>query len=148
MARRCTRRSLPNYFDMKSYHWNVRQKTITWHWWKNSKNNVTFMHKMQSPWEYCANFNSTLVICLKFVFIEMLDKLITYIWRLPVWIAKNSRFLHTFLGKTGWSSTSDRNFILRHSNFYHERKITRAFPTTHVSTYFLRKLTTFTIANS
>jgi SAM-dependent MidA family methyltransferase len=24
MARRCTRRSLPNYFDMTSYHWNVR----------------------------------------------------------------------------------------------------------------------------
>ena len=24
----------------------------------------------------------------------------------------------------------------RHNNFYHERKITRAFPTTHVSTYF------------
>jgi hypothetical protein len=26
-----------------------------------------------------VNFNSTLVICLKFVFIEMLDNLITYI---------------------------------------------------------------------
>jgi hypothetical protein len=26
-----------------------------------------------------SNFNSTLVFCLKFVFIEMLDKLITYI---------------------------------------------------------------------
>ena len=23
MVRRCTRRSLPNYFDMTSYHWNV-----------------------------------------------------------------------------------------------------------------------------
>ena len=29
MARRCTRRSLPNYFDMMSYHWNVRQNTVT-----------------------------------------------------------------------------------------------------------------------
>jgi hypothetical protein len=58
-----------------------------------------------------------------------------------------NRFLHTFLGKTGWSSTSDINFMSfrewsaakrakRHKNFYHERKITRAFPTTHVSTYF------------
>ena len=28
MARRCTRRSLPNYFDMTSYHWNVRQNTV------------------------------------------------------------------------------------------------------------------------
>jgi hypothetical protein len=26
MARRCTRRSLPNYFDMTSYHWNVKMK--------------------------------------------------------------------------------------------------------------------------
>jgi hypothetical protein len=26
MARCCTRRSLPNYFDMTSYHWNVRHK--------------------------------------------------------------------------------------------------------------------------
>ena len=32
--------------------------------------------------------------------------------------------------------------------FYHEWKITRAFPTTHVSIYFFRKPTTFTIANS
>jgi hypothetical protein len=29
MARRCTRRSLPNYFDMTSYHWNVTQNTVT-----------------------------------------------------------------------------------------------------------------------
>ena len=60
---------------------------------------------------------------------------------------KYNRFLHTFLGKTGWSSTSDRNFMSfrewsaakwakRNKNFYHEWKITRAFPTTHVSTYF------------
>ena len=34
------------------------------------------MHKMQPPSEYCTKFNSTFVICLKFVFIEMLDKLI------------------------------------------------------------------------
>jgi hypothetical protein len=72
MARRCTRRSLPNYFDMMSYHWNVRQNTVTWHWWMNGKNNVTSYTK----W---THFNSTLAICLKFVFIEMLDKLITYI---------------------------------------------------------------------
>jgi hypothetical protein len=36
----------------------------------------------------------------------------------------------------------------RHNNFYHEWKISRAFPTTNVSTYFFRKPTTFTIANS
>ena len=64
-----------------------------------------------------------------------------------------------FLGKTGWSSTSDRNFMSfcewsaakrmkRNKNFYHEWKITRAFPTMHVSTYFFRKPTTFTITNS
>ena len=27
-----------------------------------------------------------------------------------MWQWKNNRFLHTLLGKTGWSSTSDRNF--------------------------------------
>jgi hypothetical protein len=59
---------------------------------------------------------------------------------------KTNRFLHTFLGKTRWSSTSDRNCMSfrewsvakrakRNKNFYHEWKITRAFPTTHVSTY-------------
>ena len=37
------------------------------------------MHRMQSPSEYCTHFNSTLAICLKFVFIEILDKLITYL---------------------------------------------------------------------
>jgi hypothetical protein len=36
----------------------------------------------------------------------------------------------------------------RNKNFYHEWKITRAFPTTHVSTYFFRKPTTFAIAIS
>ena len=60
---------------------------------------------------------------------------------------KINRFLHTFLGKTGWSSTSDRNFMSfsewraskrakTKKNFYDEWKITRAFPTTHVSTYY------------
>ena len=29
VARHCTRRSLPNYFVMTSYHWNVRQNTVT-----------------------------------------------------------------------------------------------------------------------
>jgi hypothetical protein len=76
-----------------------------------------------------------------------------FIWK------QTNRFLHTFLGKTGWSSTSDRNFMSfrewstakrakRNKNFYHEWKITQAFPTTHISTYFFRKPTTFTIANS
>jgi len=31
MARRCMRRSLPNYLVMTSYHWNVRENTVTWH---------------------------------------------------------------------------------------------------------------------
>jgi hypothetical protein len=79
MARRCTRRSLSNYFDMTSYHWNVRQNIITWHWWMNRKNNLTSYTKCSLPQEYCTHFNSTLAISLKFVFIEMLDKVITYI---------------------------------------------------------------------
>jgi hypothetical protein len=54
---------------------------------------------------------------------------------------KYNRFLHTFLGKTGWSSTSDRNVMS-----FREWKITRAFPKTDVSTYFFHKPTTFTIA--
>ena len=41
MAPRCTKRSLPNYFDMTSYRWNVRQSTVTWHWWMNGKNKMT-----------------------------------------------------------------------------------------------------------
>ena len=84
MSRRCTRRSLPNYFDMTAYHWNVRQNTVTWHWWMNGNKQRDVMHKMSSPWEYCTNFNSTLVICLRFVFIDILDKCITYI----VWLYK------------------------------------------------------------
>jgi len=31
MPRRCTRRSLPKYLVMTSYHWNVRENTVTWH---------------------------------------------------------------------------------------------------------------------
>ena len=37
MAQRCTRRSLPNYLVMTSYHWNVREITVTWHRWMNDK---------------------------------------------------------------------------------------------------------------
>ena len=29
-SQRCTRRSLPNYLIMTSYHWNVRQNILTW----------------------------------------------------------------------------------------------------------------------
>jgi hypothetical protein len=47
MARRCVRRSLSNYFDMASYHWNVRQNTVTWRWWMNGKNNETSFTKWQ-----------------------------------------------------------------------------------------------------
>ena len=58
---------------------------------------------------------------------------------------KCNRFLHTLLGKTGWYSTSNGNFMSfrewsaakrtkRNTNLYHEWKITRAFSTTHVST--------------
>ena len=49
MARRCTRRSLPNYFDITSYHWNVRQNTVTWRWWMKGKNNVTSYTKCSLP---------------------------------------------------------------------------------------------------
>ena len=49
MARRCTKRSLPNYFDMTSYHWNVRQNTVTWHWWMSGQNNVTSCTKCSLP---------------------------------------------------------------------------------------------------
>ena len=49
MARRCTRRSLPNSFDMTSYYWNVRQNTVTWRWWMNAKNNVTSYTKCSLP---------------------------------------------------------------------------------------------------
>ena len=54
------------------------------------------------------------------------------------------------MGKTGWSPTGDRYFMSycewsaakwakRNKNFYHEWKITRDFPTMHVSTYFFCK---------
>ena len=36
-SQRCTRRSLPNYLVMTSYHWNVRQNILTWRWWMNDK---------------------------------------------------------------------------------------------------------------
>ena len=49
MAWRCTRRSLSNYFDMMSYHWNVRENTVTWRWWMNGKNNVTSYTKCSLP---------------------------------------------------------------------------------------------------
>jgi hypothetical protein len=100
--------------------------------------------------------NRIFTLCRMITWVVFFRMFWNFISSLPM---KSNRFLHTFLGKTGWSSTSDRNFMSfrewsaakrakRHKNFYHKRKITRAFPTTHVSTYFFRKPTTFTIANS
>ena len=83
--------------------------------------------------------------------------------RVQATVGSNQRLIGSYI--RSWerpgdrSSTSDRNFMSfrewsaakrakRHKIFYHEWKITRAFPATHVSTYFFRKPTTFTIANS
>ena len=75
------------FLQIKKHCWTI----VQWHWkWSNS--NVTLVNERQQiTWHHAqnvvslrvlykfVNFNSTLVICLKFVFIEMLDKLITYI---------------------------------------------------------------------
>jgi hypothetical protein len=78
MARRCMRHSLPNYFNMRSYHWNVWQNTVALHWWMNEKNNVTSCTECSLP-QSIVHILIQPCFCLKFVFIEMLDKLITYI---------------------------------------------------------------------
>ena len=44
MPRRCKRRSLPKYLVMTSYHWNVRENTVTWHRWMNDKIKITWRH--------------------------------------------------------------------------------------------------------
>jgi hypothetical protein len=49
MVRRCTRRSPSNHFDMTSYHWNMRQNTVTWRWGMNGKNYVTSYTKCSLP---------------------------------------------------------------------------------------------------
>ena len=137
---------------------------VEWYYLKN--NYLTLRSKVKVPRRYATH-------CLM-----VMHPHTKYIW--PIWKDKKvmvrtsfaekkqkrrkqkrkvNKFLHTFLGKTGWSSTSNRNSMSfrewsaanrtkRNTNFYHEWKITRAFPTTHVSTYFFRKPTTFTIANS
>jgi hypothetical protein len=46
-SQRCTRRSLPNYLVMTSYHWNVRQNILTWRWWMNDK--ITWRHARNVP---------------------------------------------------------------------------------------------------
>jgi hypothetical protein len=53
----------------------VRQNTVTWQWWMNGKNNVTSYTKCSLP----ESIVQILIQPLLFVFIEMLDKLITYI---------------------------------------------------------------------
>ena len=44
MPRRCTRRSLTKYLLMTSYHWNVRENTVTWHRWMNDTMKITWRH--------------------------------------------------------------------------------------------------------
>jgi hypothetical protein len=72
MARRCTRRSLPNYFDMTSYHWNTRQNTVTWRWLcepvslrvaiatscdaVSSRNRQDLIHNLVPPHYVCNKF--------------------------------------------------------------------------------------------
>ena len=46
-SQHCTRRSLPNYLVMTSYHWNVRQNILTWRWWMNDK--ITWRHAQIVP---------------------------------------------------------------------------------------------------
>ena len=50
MARSCTRRSLPNYFVMTSYHWTVRENKVTWHRWMSGNYNVTTCTKCSLSW--------------------------------------------------------------------------------------------------
>ena len=100
----CTRSSLPNYFVMTSYHLNA----ICWKWSNsddtlvNEQQQITWCHtqnvvSLRVLYKF-VNFNSNLVICLKFVFIEMLDKLMTYI----VWWYKN---LHqVFFACLAWTN--------------------------------------------
>ena len=50
MARRCPRRSLPNYLVMTSYHWNVRENTVLNVASLNERqNNVTSCTKCSLP---------------------------------------------------------------------------------------------------
>ena len=83
MARRCTRSSLPNYFVMTSFHAGKKRQCKQRKQSKrmNCKNNVTSCTKcsLHQSMHKFINLISTFVICLKFVFIEMLDKLITCI---------------------------------------------------------------------
>ena len=69
---------------------------------------------------------------------------ISFSWVRRLFCQRNKRLLHTFLEKTGWSSTGDTNFMSFRE--WNERKdskisitsgikITRAFPITNVSTY-------------
>jgi hypothetical protein len=127
-----------------------------------------FFHSKLSIFNHCFFFSNTasnrikLICVFYFNFFIFLDVLfhtfvVIFQWRQNMCHAifhvcgftwrKIRWFLHTFLGKTGWSSTSDINCVSfrewsaserakRNTNFYHEWKITRAFPTTHVSTYF------------
>jgi hypothetical protein len=60
-------------------------------------------------------------------------------------VSQKSILCVNFMSFREWSAAKRAK---RNKNFYHEWKITRAFPTTHVSTYFFHKPTTFTIANS
>ena len=46
-SQRCTRRSLPNYLVMTSYHWNVKKNILTWRWWMNDK--ITWRHARIVP---------------------------------------------------------------------------------------------------
>jgi hypothetical protein len=73
MVQCCTRHSLPNYFDMTSYHWNVRQNTETWHWWMKTSElsiryNLISTCAGECDWlfhwqhELCATFSASVNI--------------------------------------------------------------------------------------
>jgi hypothetical protein len=72
---------------------------------------------MWFPSEYCAHFNLTLAICLKFVFIEILDKLITYI---------NVRLLYLVIysnGMTSCQSSSAENVSCNVVPFFYHHSV-------------------------
>jgi hypothetical protein len=65
-SQRCMRRSLPNYFAMTSYHWNVRQNILTWRWWMNDK--IMWRHARIVPTLFLRLFHWMSINLVQFVF--------------------------------------------------------------------------------
>jgi hypothetical protein len=101
-SQRCTRRSLPNYLVMTSYHWNVRQNILTWRWWMNDK--ITWRHARIVPTLFLRLFHWMSINLGQFVFFIVFQLFVSW-----TFFFSNTRY---------WFEIYQKNFFFEYRKYF------------------------------